>query len=885
MWMRLGGIFRRERRDHDFEAEVESHLQFHIEDNLRRGLSPSEARREALVKFGGVDAAKEAYREQRSVPWLETLAQDVRFGWRLLRKNPGFTAVTVATLALGIGANTAIFSLLNAVLLRSLPYEHPEELACLWTPNHKLPQIPIEVFGPSDADFFDLQRELHSFASLTLYNQASFNMATAGAAQRIGGTRVLPNFFATLGVSPELGRTIQAEDVRPGQEHVAIISHALWQSAFGGSLQVLHQSLLLDGQTYQIIGVMPPGFRFLSAEEGTNGPASFRETDVWLPLALTPQQMADRDALSGDSIGRLRPGVSIGQAQAELDTVMPRLNRLHDPKFFQDWYGVVRPLDKTMVRAVRSSMWLLFGAVSLVLLIACANAANLLLTRATTRAHEMGVRAALGAGRGRLIRQVLTEAILLACGGGAMGVVIALVAIRLLLRLDPGDIPRLGETSIDLRVLCFTMAASLGTGLLFGILPALRVSRQNLGETLKRGGEKGAVGSGRRSRQGLIVLEVAMAVVLLTGAGLLLRSYQNLVHVPTGFQNTTLTLNIALDPRYSKTDQRRAFFQSVVQKLGGLPGVASAGAVDDLPLSHSESMSEFMVEGFANQKEQLIDSRYASERYFDAMGTPLIAGRFFNPEDAQVHPAPLIVNQAFNRAYFPGESAVGKRVCMCGVESAKPEWSVIAGVVADVRHSNLEDAPRPQVYQLFWQGDTARAYFAVRAAVPPEQLTPAVRNAVRTIDPALAVADVRTMDQLVSGASARRRFQTFLLSLFAALALLLAAVGLYGLMAFTVKQRTPEIGVRMALGAQPGNIRNLLLSQAMLLTVLGLVAGVAAALGLERFLRSMLYGVTPFDVGTYAGVGVVLIAVAVAAGYLPARRAVRTDPVVALRHE
>ena len=884
-WLRLGGLFRTRRGDEEFAQELESHLQFHIQDNLRRGMNPAQARREALVKLGGVEAAKEAHRDQRGLPWLETLAQDLRFALRMLRKNPGFATITMLTLALGIGANTATFSLLNAVLLRSLPYERPGELAYIFTPSHKLPQIPVEVFGPANGDFFDLQREMRTFASLTMYNEASYNLAAGASAQRIGGTRVLSNFFSTLGVGPELGRAIQADDVQPGQEHVAVISHALWQSVFGGSPQVCGQSLLLDGQRYQVIGVMPQTFRFPSDAESPYGPSGFHHTDVWLPLALTAQQRVDRDTLSGDVIGRLRPGTTLQQAQAELDTIMPRLNLLHDPKFFQDWYGVVRPLDDTMLRSVRSPMWLLFGAVCLVLLTSCANAANLLLARAATRTHEMGVRAALGARRGRLIRQILTEAMLLAVGGGAAGIVIAVLAIRLLPKFDPGDIPRLGEATLDLRVLLFTLLASFAIGLIFGILPALGITRGNLAEMLKSGGEKGAAGNPQGARKGLIIVEVALAVVLLTGSGLLVRSYLNLLGAPTGFQSNTLTLSIALDSRYQQPQQRFNFFQRVLEKLSQLHGVAAVGAVDDLPLSHSETMSEFMVEGFANQRDQLIDSRYASEHYFEAMGTPLVAGRFFGGQDAQGRPPALIVNQAFNRKYFPSESAVGKRVCMCGVESADPPWSAIAGVVADVRHSNLEDAPPPQVYLPFWEGGGSRAYFAIRAEEPPAQLVAAVREAVRSLDSALAVSDIRTMEQLVSRAGARRRFQTYLLTLFAALALLLAAIGLYGLIAFSVKQRTREIGVRMALGAQPRTIRNLVLGQAVVLVVLGLTAGMAGAVGLERFVRSMLFQVSPFDWLTFAAVGVLLMAVALAAGYFPARRAMRTDPMVALRHE
>jgi predicted permease len=816
---------------------------------------------------------------------MDSLWQDVKYGLRMLAKAPGFAAVAVLTLALGIGANTAIFSLLNAVLIRSLPYDDPGRLVYLWTPSRNFPQVPIEAMGPSNADFFDIQREARSFSAITLFNQDSYNLAAEGATQRVEGATILPNFFSTLGVSPQFGRGVEAEDVEPGHERVVVISHALWQTAFGGSLKVLGKSLTLDGQSYHVIGVMPASFSFPNANELPYSDPG--KSEVWLPLVLTPPEKADRDDSSGNAIARLRPGATVAQAQAEMDTIMPPLDALHQSPVFRGIYAVVRPFVNTVIGGVRAFVWLLFGAVSLVLLIACANAANLLLARAASRTHEMGVRAALGAWRGRLIRQVLTEAVMLSAAGGALGILIAYAAIRLLLLLNPGNIPRLDETSLDLRVMLFTVAISLATGIVFGTLPALGVSRMNLGELLKQGGSKGVTGASKRWRHGLILVEVALAVILLTAAGLVVRSYVNLQNVETGFSDRTLTMRITLDQRYSKAEQRRAFFHNVLQKMGELQGVKSIGAVDDLPLSHSESVSLFTLEGYANQKGQSVYSRSATGDYFQAMDTPLLAGRFFTRGDeAPNAQRVVIVNEAFANAYFPGQSAIGKHFCMCfPVNGNSIDWSTIVGVVADVRHSNLEDVPPPQVYQLFWQTDRNSAYIAIRSLEPPAKMIPPIRRAVRAMDPNLAVADIETMDQRIWEASALRRFQMSLFAVFGGIALILAGIGLYGLMAFAVKQRTREIGIRLALGSQPLQVKKLIIRQGMTLTIAGIVIGIPGALALTRVLSSLLYGVAPSDPATLVIVSILLVVVALAACWIPAQRAMRVEPMEALRYE
>ena len=872
--LRLRSLLRHESALEDTQAELAYHIERQIEENIARGMSPQEARRAARDEFGSLPQFTEEVSQASGLGWMHDFMQDLRYGLRMLRKSPAFAAVAILTLALGIGACTAIFSLVNAVLIRSLPYGDASRLVYLFTPIPRL-HLPDEIFGPSYADFFDLQRQNHSYSRMTIFAQSTYSLVAQGSAQRIGAAQVDADFFPVFESAPELGRAIQREDTQPGHDNVLLISHALWQSIFGGSYDVLTKSLLLDGKSYRIIGVMPPAFGYPDVNELAYGNAQIRTTDVWLPLALTPQQQANRGLADGNVVARLRPGVSLAQAQAELSAIVAQLDPMHPV----DWRGataLVKPFREIATGPVRSLMWLLLGAVFLVLFIACSNAANLLLARASSRTHELGVRATLGAGRSRIVRQMLTESLLLGLAGGATGTALAYIFLRALLRLDPGNIPRLNEATLDLRVLFFTLGVSLFTSILFGLLPALTTSRVHLVEFLKSGGNRGVVGTHHRLRDGLVIVEVGLAIVLLTGAGLLLRSYLKLASVNPGFSQTTVTMSLKLDSRYSRLEDRQSFFKDLINKLNATPGIQSAGAINYLPLSNSESLSPFTVDGYANQKNQLVESRTVTPAYFSAMGTPLMEGRFFN-ESASGKTAPVvIINQSFAHRYFAGRDPIGKHTSS----------GIVIGVVGDVKHFSLEEASPPQIFRPFWQDVNANsAYIVVRSTLPPANVVAAVRSIVKSIDPTVAVADIHTMGELISKANAKRSFQTTLLALFAGIALFLALVGIYGLLSYAVKQRTAEIGIRMSLGATSGMVQRMVLSEGGVLLIVGLVLGVVGAIFTTRLIQGLLFGVAPDDPLTVVGVSAVMALVGVAACWVPARRAARIDPQAAMRRK
>jgi predicted permease len=877
--LRLLGLFRGRRADDDFAAELESHVALHTDAGIRDGLTAAEARRQALIHLGGVEQTQQAHRERRSLPWVDSLLQDTRYGLRTLRRSPGFTITAVSTLALGIGACTAIFSLVNAVLLRSLPYGDPNRLVYLFTPNSHI-SVPAEVMTPSYADFYDIERQSHSYAKMSVFEQAAFNLMSGGSVEQIGAARVDENFFATLQSAPEIGRTIGAEDNQPGHDRVAVISHSLWQSMFADNADILERSLLLKGVRYRIVGVMPPAFEYPFNSDLPYG-NRVKATHIWIPLALTSKQKAEREPGSDVAIARLRPGVSISQAQSEMSTIMVRLDQLHTGDMGRGWGALVKNFMDNAVGPVRPLMWLLLGAVLVVLLIACGNAASLLLARAAGRMRELGMRVALGAGRGRIIRQLLTESLLIGVAAGALGIGLAYVFLHILLDLDPGDIPRLHEASLDRWVLLFTVSMSLLTSVLAGILPALTVSRVRINGFLASSGGGDAAGKHSRSQSALIVVEAALVVVLLAGAGLFIRSYLNVESVVTGFSPSTVTMNVGLDERYGTPQQQGAFFRNLIGKLGSLPGIDAVGAVNYLPLSHGESMGFFWVDGFANQKDQLAEGRTVTPDYFRAMKIPLLAGRFFTEDDVSSPARPTIVNQQFANMYFADRNPIGGRLSTD--EKDHSHWSTVIGVVADVRHLTLEEARQPQMYSPGYE--FGGAYIAVRSMRPSSAVASEMQRTLKNIDPNLARGDVHTMGDLMSEATARRRFQTTLLGVFAAIALLLALVGLYGLMAYSVSCRTRELGIRMALGAQRTNVTMLVLKKAGFLLGLGLVSGLVCTWVATRTIKAFLFGVDAHDPATILLVCGLLAVCGFIAALIPARRAASIDPMQALRTE
>jgi len=875
---KLGSLLANNRAEADLTREVASHLTLIADEFERRGMSPEEARLAARRAYGSVEQAKQAHRDERAPLWVQHILQDLRYAVRTLSRAPGFTITAVLTLALGIGACTAIFSLVNAVLIRSLPYGDPSRLVYLYTPNPRY-NLPPEDFGPAYGDFYEIKRESRSFQSLTAFEQSMFNLAEQGSAQRVSAAQVDGDFFQTFQASPEIGRGITADDNQPGHETVAVISHALWQSMFGSTSDILHRSLVRDGRGYQIVGVMPPAFEYPHSTDLPEGVPQYKTTEVWLPLALDAHQMADRDNPSSDAVARLRPGVSIAQAQTELSTIMTRLDKLHDPQT-QGWGALLENFVDSTVGHVRSLLWLLLGAVALVLLIACGNAANLLLARAAGRMRELGVRAALGAGRGRIVRQLLTETLLIGILAGGAGIAFAFLFLRFLPLLDPGNIPRLREASLDMRVLLFTLALSLLTSLLTGVLPALDVSRADLVDFLAAGGNHGVAGTHGRAQSALIVIQTALVIVLLSSAGLLIRSYINVESVDAGFSQSTLSTSVQLDPRYSRPQQRAEFYRSFYSRLSAIPGVTAVGGINALPLSNSETMKLFEVEGYPNQKDQLVEGRWVTPGYFSAMSIPLIAGRPFTNGDTSYTDRLAIVNQSFANKYFANRNPVGSRV---NVDDHHVQWSTVIGVVGDVRHTSLEESPAPQIYLPV--AETDGGYVVVRTSRPPNVVGAEIRSTLHAIDPNLATADIQTMGQLESAASARRRFQTSLLTVFAAIALSLALVGLYGLIAYSVGRRTREVGIRMALGAKRFDVMLLMLKRAALLQALGLISGLVASWFAAHTIQAFLFGVGGHDPITILSVCVLLAICGLLAALIPARRAASIDPMQVLRTE
>jgi predicted permease len=889
----IRNIFRKERIDRELDDEIHSYLEDLAAENVRRGMSREEALREARKDLGGFEQVKEGVRDIRTGVAMDTLLQDVRYGLRTLLKHRSFSFVTIFTLALGIGVCTAIFSLVNAVLIRSLPYGEPERLVYLYTPNVNL-AAPAEAFEPSTADFFDLKRQSQSFANATLFEQADCNVAVGDRTERMGAAKVDEYFFNTLQSTAAFGRVFNATDQQPGNNHVVVISDALWHGTFGGRADVLGRTLRIEGKLSQVVGVMPKDFGFPHKSDLAFGSPHIETTQLWIPSALTPQEKVDREGFNGVTLVRLKPGVTLPEAQAEMSTLMSRLDLLHDASA-RGWTAFAKPFRDTALGPVRPLMWLLLGAVAFVLLITCANAASLLLARAANRTHELGVRAALGAGRGRLLRQIFTESLMLSTAAGIVGIGLAYFFLQALLKLSPGDIPRIQDATLDIHVMVFLVAVTMLTSILFGILPSLAATRLNLAGFLKSGGMRGVIGGRRRLRGGLVIAQIALVAVLLTGTGLLLRSYINVLSVPTGFSASTIAVNVQLssaiyadkiNPRYNSPQKRQTFFRELLGGIKPIHGIQAAGAIDYLPLSNSEGVTTLEIEGRSIEKNQLVEIRAITADYLSAMQIPLVKGRNFIDKDGPGHPLAAIVNEAFAKKYFNGSDAIGRRFR----GSPRLPWTTIVGVTGDVRNMSLE-APAPaQIYTSLWQADSNEApvnsaYVTVRSSLPQNTVVSEIRAAVRSLDTNLAIADIHTMGDLVTQATARRRFQTTLLTVFSGVALFLAVVGVYGLLAYSVKQRSTEIGIRMALGSSKILVMRLILREGLQLVAIGLLTGLAVALAFTRLLGGFLYAVPPLDPITFSLAPVLLFAAAFAACLIPGYRAATIDPMDALRHE
>lgn len=878
--IRLAGLFRRGKRERELAEELESHLQMHIEDNLRLGLTPEEARRQALIKLGGLEQTKEEYRSQRGLPVIETLIQDLRYGFRRLIKSPGVTIIALLSLALGIGANTAIFSLVNTALLRPLPVENPEELVSLATTSEN--RVFSTFSYPNYKDFRDRN---DAFAGLIAYRFAPLSVSHDGVNERLWGYIVTGNYFEVLGVPAFMGRMISTEDDKlVGAHPVAVLSYEGWQKRFGSDPAVIGRSLIVNGRSFTIIGVAPKGFF------GTEIVAA---PEFWFPMAMQAEiEVGDNwlDKRGVENIfvqGRLKPGVSTTQAQAALNSIALQLETEY-PDFNEGKRispGPAGYMSGALRGAVLGFTGVLMVVVIFVLLLACTNLVNLLLARAVERRKEIAVRLALGASRRRLVRQLMTESMLLAVGSGALGLLLAYWLVSFAVKLKPPvDVPLSIDLHLDYRVLAFTSVASLVTGVLFGLLPALQATKVDLQPALK-----GETSDGRPGRSllksGLIVLQVSLSLMLLAGGGLMLRALQRAQTLDLGF-NPKNAVEATFDLRLQGYDKARAleFHKRLLERVRILPGVQSAGLVDLPPVDLHFSRGPVFIEGQSVErvKAPLAMTSRVSPGYFQAIGTPLVRGRDFSEQDDEKGAQVAIINETFARRFWPGEDPLGKRFSMGRAD--QPPLQVV-GVVADGKYAGLNESPQPYVCRPLSQAYSGATTLIVRSNTDPQKLIPVIRSELQQLDPHLPLSSSKLLEERLAMPLLPVRVVAAVLSSFGLLALALAAIGIYGVMSYAVSRRTREIGVRVALGAQSSDILRLILWQGMVAPLIGVALGILMALALTRLVRSMLFGVSAADPLTYAGVATLLSLVAILACYVPARRATRVDPMVALRDE
>ena len=875
------------------EAEIVDELAQHLDEvyqrAIARGLPEHKATLMALRELADAESLPNALKRiqkpfrEEPVPGgngrsnlLVDLFQDVRYAARMQRKNPAFTIVAVIALALGIGANTAIFSVENAVLLQPLPYKDPEQLVMVWedASRHGYPRDT-----PTAANFIDWRNQNTVFEGMAAILPQSFNLTGAGEPERLGGRAVSASLFPLLGVEPQLGRVFTNTEDQPGFNHVVVLSYALWQRRFGGDNGIVGKTLNLNSEPYTVVGVMPARFKFPTSND-----------EIWTPIAFTAEQAADRTTHYLRVIARLKPGITMAQAQTEMSTIAARLEQQY-PQSNTDIGAEITSLHEYTVGDIKPALLILLGAVGLVLLIACANVANLLLARAAVRQKEIAVRVALGARRWRLVRQFLTESVLLATLGGVVGLGIAYGGLILLRAFVPATISQAKQVSIDPKVLGFTFLMSTITGLIFGLAPALQAARFNQTETLKEGGRDSATGSsGKRIRGLLVMAEVAVSLVLLIGAGLLINSFLRLRNVDPGFRTENLlTMRVALPAKkYKDFERRAAFYTDLIQRVEALPGVKSAAVTSNLPLYRQGNEIAIGIEGRPAPppgQELIVATRIVSSRYLETMMIPVLSGRQFSDQDTTTSQRVALINETMARRVWPNEDPIGKRVALGEIQ--RPEdWVQVAGVVKDVHQYQLTAEPKPQMYLTYRQLDFfAPEDLVVKTDVDPASMATTVRNTVWAIDKDQPVSNIKTMEEILLDSIAPQRFNMLLLGIFAAVALTLAAVGIYGVMSYSVAQRTHEIGIRMALGAQTGAVLKLAVGYGLKLVLAGVAIGLVAAFALTRVMSTLLYGVTATDPATFMLISLLLICVAVLASYIPARRAAKVDPIIALRYE
>jgi len=812
---------------------------------------------------------------------MRTLLQDVRYGVRMLLKSPGFTIIAVVALGLGIGANTAIFSLVSAVLVRPLNYHAPDQLVMVW---EEVSALGTTGDTPAPANYADWKAQNQSFEDMAALELRNFNLTGDGEPERIPAFGVSANFFPLLGVNPARGRTFQPEEDQPGANKVAVISHGLWQSRYGGEHSIIGRNILLNGERHTVVGVMPRDFQFQVAS-----------INLWVPIALTAEQLADRDLHYLNVVARLKPGVTVAQANADIQAITHRIAAAY-PDEAEGLSAAVVPLHEQLAGNMRRPLLMLLVAVGFVLLIACANVAGMLLARAAARRREIAVRSALGASRWRIVRQLLTESVLLGGLGGSLGLLLSLWAFAFLQQLIPAGMSASATLELDARVLGFALVISLLAAVIFGLAPALLASRADLNSALKQGGGRTSSGTGQRwLRSGFVVAQVALSLVLLVGAGLLIQTLSKLhVQYAELRPESVLTVRTQLvGAKYREHQQRVAFYDQTLAHVEHLPGVVAAGYTTAVPLT-GMSANGLTLEG--RQAEPNVNwnaiHRQVSPDYFRAMGVALRQGRAFNAGDDERAMPVAAINETMARQFWPGESPVGQRFKVGSPDSPEP-WLTIVGVVADVRQMGADAPVKAEMYVPYWQfprGSRVYSLFTprdlvIRTTASPTSLVPAVREAVRDVDPYQPLSNIRTMSEVLDRVTAQRRVGMILLTAFAALALLLAALGIYGVLSFFVVQHTREIGIRMALGAQRGNVLRLVVGQGMLLTFVGIAIGLAGAFALTRVMASLLYGVSATDPLTFVGVPMLLATVALIACYIPARRAMKVDPMIALRYE